>query len=98
MRLAGFALAFLLSLPFALAQAPLPKPTAEEIKALNAQLAAENDLLVQINAASQSKDWQEAKELEGKALAAAAEIAAQHPNLKIPVGSRPPLYKALGEA
>src|SRR5258708_28230577 len=98
MRLAGFPLAFLLSLPFALGQAPLRKHTAEEMKALNDKLAAENDLLVQINAASQAKDWQKAKELEGKALAADAEIAAQHPNLKVPGGSRPALYKALGDA
>jgi tetratricopeptide (TPR) repeat protein len=80
-----------------LAQASSPKPSAEEIKALNAQIVTINDLLAQINGANQAKDWQKAKELVGKALALDAEISAQHPSVKYP-SDRHTLYKALGDA
>jgi tetratricopeptide (TPR) repeat protein len=79
------------------AQAPSPKASAEEIKALNAQIVTINDLLAQINVANQAKDWQKAKELVGQALAMDAEIAAQHPGVKYP-SNRHMLYKALGDA
>jgi tetratricopeptide (TPR) repeat protein len=79
------------------AQAPSPKPSAEQIKALNTQIVTINDLLAQINGANQAKDWQKAKDLVGKALALDVEITAQHPGAKYP-SDRHMLYKALGDA
>jgi tetratricopeptide (TPR) repeat protein len=67
------------------------------MKAMNAQIATINDLLAQINGATQAKDWQKAKDLAGNALTLDAEISAQHPSVSYP-SNRHLLYKALGDS
>lgn len=86
-----------LSSALLLAQAPAPKPSTEEIKAVNAKIVSLDDLLAQINGANEAKDWQKAKELAGEALALDAETAAQHPSFRSQ-SNRHILYKALGDA
>jgi tetratricopeptide (TPR) repeat protein len=97
MRILRPALAILFCTALLSAQAPAPKPSAEEIKALNALIVELNDLLAQINGATEIKDWQKAKEIVGKALAVDAGIAAQHPGIDYP-SDRYMLYKALGDS
>ena len=80
-----------------LAQAPSPKPSTDETKAVNARIVALDDLLAQINGANDAKDWQKAKDLVGQALALDAETTAQHPSFKLQ-SNRHILYKALGDA
>jgi len=82
---------------FLLSQATAPKPSTEEIKAVNAKIVALDDLLAQINGAKEAKDWQKAKELVGEALVLDAETAAQHPSFRSQ-SNRHILYKALGDA
>ena len=97
MRMIRLALVVLLWPTLLVAQAPSPKPPAEEIKAVNAKIVALDDFLAQINGATQAKDWQKTKELVAKALALDAEIAAQHPGVKYQ-SHRHLLYKTLGDA
>ncbi len=97
MRIFRLAVLVLLGPALLLAQASSPKPSAEEVKAVNAKVVAINDLLAQINGANEAKDWQKVKELVGKALALDAEISAQHPGVKFQ-SDRHLLYKALGDA
>jgi tetratricopeptide (TPR) repeat protein len=97
MRILRLAFVLLLGSALLLAQTPSPKPSAAEIKTMNAQIAAINDLLAQINGATQAKDWQKAKDLAGNALALDAEISTQHPGVSYP-SNRHLLYKALGDS
>jgi tetratricopeptide (TPR) repeat protein len=97
MKIIRPALVLLLWPAFLGAQAPSRKPSAEEAKAVNAKIVAINDLLAQINGATQAKDWQKAKDLVGDALALDAEITAQHPGVNYP-SNRHILYKTLGDA
>jgi tetratricopeptide (TPR) repeat protein len=97
MKIFRLALVILLGPALPLAQAPSPKPSAEEVKAVNAKIVAINDLLAQINGATQAKDWQKAKDLVGNALALDAEITAQHSGVNYP-SNRHILYKALGDS
>jgi tetratricopeptide (TPR) repeat protein len=97
MRMIRLALVVLLWPTLFAAQAPSPKPSAEEIKAVNAKIVALDDFLGQINGATQAKDWQKTKELVAKALALDAEIAAQPPGVKYQ-SHRHLLYKTLGDA
>jgi len=97
MRITRFVLVILLGPALLLAQAPSPRPSADEINAVNAKIVTLDDLLAQINGANQAKDWQKAKELVGKALALDAETSSQHPGVKFQ-SNRHMLYKALGDA
>jgi tetratricopeptide (TPR) repeat protein len=97
MKITRVVIATFLCSTLLLAQAPASKPSIEEVKAVSARVVALDDLLAQINGASDAKDWQKAKGLVGEALALDAETAAQHPSFRSQ-SNRHLLYKALGDA
>lgn len=97
MKTLGFVFAGLLLPVLVPAQAPTaPQPTTAEIE--RAQTVELDGLITRVNAATQAKDWPEAKALEEKLLAENAKLAAAYPDNPAFRVSEPEYYKLFGDA